>query len=359
MRRLNFFGHFLTYSGVAVQSRNFAQALSSRLELRLVQLFPPAEATAAEQLGDLRRLFDKPHPDAASLMYWTPDYYHLLGSRYPRRIGYYIFEGTRIPARYVSAINRLDAVCTASNWGVNVLRSNGVAIPCHVIPGGVDPARFYPAALADKPQPFRFLHVGKAERRKGIDLLVRAFNEAFQGDPAIRLTLSIDNIFAKGLVPERYVARLTAGLRYPTGNIDIVHFVEDIRSLYHRHHCGVFPTRAEGIGLPIMEAMACGLPVIASHNSGITEYANEQNAILLKNLAAEPVYCPIFFRNPGEMGTWDSPDVEELTEKMRWVVNHYDEARRIGAQAADWMKYRHTWDHVAERFMPLLSSSSE
>lgn len=355
MQRLNFFGHFLTHSGVAVQSRGFARALSARLDLRLVQLFHPNEPTTGAELGeDLRRLFRKPQADAPGLIFWTPDAYHRYGRNCSRRIGYYIFEGTRIPEAYVDAINRLDAVCTASAWGANVLRSNGVTVPCHVVPGGVDPARFFPTAPSLKPEPFRFLHVGKAERRKGIDLLVRAFNEAFEGDPRIRLTLSIDNVFVRGLVPERYVAGLTAGLRHPSDNIDIVHFVEDIRALYQAHHCGVFPSRAEGIGLPILEAMACGLPVITSYNSGITEYANDTNAILLKNLVSEPAYCPLFFRQPGEMGTWDSPGVEELADRMRWVVDNYDEARRIGAQAADYVGGQCTWDRAAERFVNLL-----
>jgi glycosyltransferase involved in cell wall biosynthesis len=357
MRRLNFFGHFLTYSGVAVHSRHFARALADRSDLGLIQLFRPNEPSSGEELGqDLRRRFRAPQPDAPALVFWTPDFYGALAAGYPRRIGYYIFEGTRIPVGHIRAINKLDAVCTASDWGVNILRGNGVSVPCHVVPGGIDPAQFFPVALPDRPEPFRFLSVGKAERRKGIDLLLRAFNEAFQGDPRIRLTLSIDNMFVKGLTSERYVAELTAGLRYPSGNIDIVHFVRDIRSLYHGHHCGVFPARAEGIGLPILEAMACGLPVIASFNSGITEYANDQNAILLKELATEPVFCPFFFPNPGEMGVWESPGVEELTGKMRWVVEHYDEARRIGAQAADHTSRYCTWGHAADRFISLLEN---
>lgn len=355
MHRLNFFGHFLTYSGVAVHSRHFARALLSRLSPRLVQLFNPHEPSDGQELGeDLRLLFGKPLLDAPALIFWTPDFYPLLADGYPRRIGYYIFEGTRIPPNYVREVNKLDAVCTASNWGLEVLRSNGVAIPCHVVPGGIDPTQFFPVKLPEKPMPFRFLHVGKAERRKGTDLLVRAFNKAFRGDPGIRLTLSIDNIFVKGLSAERLVAELTDGLPYPAGNIDIAHFVEDIRTLYHSHHCGVFPSRAEGIGLPIMEAMACALPVIASYNSGITEYASNKNAILLRDFLQEPVYCPYFFRKPGEMGTWDSPGVEELADKMLWTVTNYDEARRIGVQAALDMKSRCTWDHAAEKFIGLL-----
>lgn len=354
MQPLNFFGHFLTHSGVALQSRNFARALSSRLDLHLVQLFQPNEFTTGQELGaDMPRLFRKPRPDAPALAFWTPDFYRVLAAGFPRRIGYYIFEGTRIPAGYVKRLNKLDDVCTASVWGVRVLRSNGVSVPCHVVPGGVDPLRFPRAELPDRPRPFRFLLVGKAERRKGIDLLVRAFNQAFEGDPGIRLSLSIDNMFVRDLVPARYVAELTAGLPYPADNIDIVHFVEDIRVLFHAHHCGVFPSRAEGIGLPILEAMACGLPVIASHNSGITEYADDGNAILLKQLEAEPAYCPQFFPVAGEMGTWDSPGVDELAEKMRWVVEHYPEAKRIGAQAAADVRARHTWDHAADRFMGL------
>jgi glycosyltransferase involved in cell wall biosynthesis len=54
-----------------------------------------------------------------------------------------------------------------------------------------------------------------------------------------------------------------------------------MRDLYSLADAFVLPTRGEGWGIPVAEAMAMGLPVIVTNYSGPTEYANEENAYLL------------------------------------------------------------------------------
>ena len=98
--------------------------------------------------------------------------------------------------------------------------------------------------------------------------------------------------------------------------------------LYAAAHAFVLPSRGEGWGRPHVEAMAMGLPVIATNWSGPTAYMNEGNGYPVR-YRLEPVTSGPFRRHH----RWAEPDVAHLQEVMTDAVNRPDEARRRGAQA--------------------------
>jgi len=249
----------------------------------------------------------------------------------------------------------LDGVMTASKWGVEVLKNNGVTVPLYVVPGGVDHNVFNSSTRKLDEKRFRFLHIGKAESRKGTNLVIQAFNEAFQGDRKVRLSLFIDNPHLRNFDADMFLNSVHEGLglKYPVTNIDVRHFEDNIVNIYNSHHAAVFASKAEGIGLPIVEAMSCGLPVIVPFNSGITEYATDDNSILLKDLVEEDIHDPTFFAGKGEFGKWNTPKVEDLTNKMKWVRENYDKAQAIGARAEHDMQTTYSWDLAAKKLLDI------
>jgi glycosyltransferase involved in cell wall biosynthesis len=362
MENLNFYSQFYGILGIPIHARYFADALIDKMQdSRLLQLTPPDPSlsglVSSPHDGITQKLKDKmgsPILDSTNLVFWYPQSYKQIPFGKGKRIGYYIFEYTKISKSIVETINTLDAICTASKWGVEQLKANGVTIPCHVIPGGVDSSIFNSSKRNLDSKIFRFLHVGKKEERKGTDLLIRSFNKAFQGNRKVKLSLYIDNPHVAGFNSEMYLHEIGKTLQFPYGNIDVLHFYHDITDVYAKHHCAVFPTRAEGIGLPIVEAMACGVPTIASFNSGVTEFATDKNAILLKNLKEMPVYDPVFFPVSGENGVWNTPTEEELIEKMLWVYNNYGEASKIGDFAEKDLRDNYSWSLAAEKFKEIM-----
>lgn len=339
--------------GIPNHSRSFAKALAKISNLKLIQIESNFEKEGLLGDKDLYKLFGKPDFNDSNLIFWQPPSYANYSVSKNKNIGYYIFEYNIIPPKFVEQINSIDAVCTASRWGNDVLKANGVTVPVHIVPGGVDHSKFN--SLNRKPsQTFRFLHVGKAENRKGTELLINAFSKAFCGDENIRLSLYIDNVHIAGFSAEDFVKQLSYSTDFELNNIDVKHWIPDIRQAYNTHHCAVFPTKAEGIGLPIVEAMACGMPVIVSNNTGITEYANDKNCILLNNLKEEPVYDPVFFPRPGEFGTWLAPNEDELIERLRWVYKKYDFCSEIGKNAESFIKENYTWQSAASKLMEVL-----
>lgn len=348
--------------GIPQHMRSFASAIiDNASDVNIIQAVPTNMDDLYGMTPKLLSKFKDPDPSFDSLVFWYPDSYNDILNRAnvsSKRYGYYIFEYTKIPQPYIAPLNSMDAIFTASQWGLDVLKNNGVNVPIHIVPGGVDSSIFNSNNKSLDTKRMKFLHIGKAEKRKGTSLVIQAFNEAFKGDRKIRLSLFIDNPHLRDFDADMFLNEMKDSLKlqYPIDNIDVRHFEQDIVSVYNSHHAAVFASKAEGIGLPIVEAMACGLPTIVPFNSGITAYANDSNAILLKDLAVEDIDDPIFFHGPaGYYGEWNSPKISELVSSMRWVRDNYDKAALIGNKAELDMRYTYSWDMAAKKFLTTIN----
>ncbi len=299
---------------------------------------PKIESCVKQTLGTANGL-------EPALVFWYPNVYDEVLGVYPKNTALFVFEYTKIPAHFLEQIDKLDTIYTPSDWGVNILRENGVTIDIKKFPGGVNPCKFniLGRKVWNKTDKFKFLHVGKAENRKGTELLIRSFVETFHNNKNVELVLSIDNPHIRDFNADTYVKRIT-----DAKNIKTIHFVKDIKELYHSHHCAVFPTMAEAIGLPIVEAIACGIPTIATRNSGTSEYLDLVNCQKLTKLREVPVYDPVFFPKSGEFGIWESPTQEELSEKMFYVYNNYSKVLETATNDSKILLEKYTWDKALD-----------
>lgn len=344
MSKVNLFLQVYGELGIPIHSR---ELVSEYLKLNKdISITPIAPGQPNSIPSELRPLLKAPDINYPAFVFWYPQSFEQLVGVFPKTIGYYIFEYTNIPKEYVAIINQLDVICTASEWGRGVLKANGVTTKIEVVPGGVNTKKFN-KTLRKKytnGEQFIFGHVGKLENRKNTELLIESFLSKFKGNDKVKLLLSITNPHIKENPKD--IIETKFGKH---SNIEFVPFIDDIRNFYKRIHCAVFPTNAEGIGLPIVEAMACGIPTITSFNSGITEYATEENAILLIHLKKIPVYDEHFFPDAGQFGFWETPSQEELAQKMEDVFLDYDTYLKIGDNAADFMENKFSWKIAAEK----------
>jgi len=361
--KLNFFGQFFGCLGIPNHTRAFGEGLVNLLgDVRLCPISPNVSNDQYGLTDTIKNAMGEPDPTAPSLVFWYPDKFPEILATVPntsRKIGYYIFEYTKIPQQYIEAINSsLDDICTASEWGCDVLKKNGVTIPIHCVPGGVNHEVFNSKNKSLDSKKFRFLHIGKAEARKGTDIVIRAFNEAFKGDRKVKLSLYIDNPHLRDFDADTLLNDLkeTYKLKYPIKNIEVRHFQKELVSVYNSHHVAVFASKSEGIGLPIVEAMACGLPCIIPYNSGITQYANDSNAILLKNLTETTIEDPIFLK--GDYGTWNVPSVEEMADRMLFAWTHQEDIEDLGLRAEQYMKDTYSWEDSCKIFQDILYNNN-
>ncbi len=142
-----------------------------------------------------------------------------------------------------------------------------------VTPNAVDHGRFYPfeppldlRAHYGLERPF-VLAVGRLEPRKNLEKLVRAFSALPR-----EVTLAI-----VGMSDFRFEAILDATKTLPDGTVKLLGAVPDahLPALYNLAEALAYPSLAEGFGLPVLESMACGTPLLTSDRGALSEVAGD------------------------------------------------------------------------------------
>jgi len=150
-----------------------------------------------------------------------------------------------------------------------------------VIALGVDgrfrPITTEPIALAHRfgipPQPF-VLWVGSAEPRKNLGMVLRAFSLVRRRAPeCVLVVVGIDHVTDPMI--ERELDQLGPSVIRPGFISD-----DDLAALYSATRCFVFPSLYEGFGLPLLEAMACGAPIVASDRTSIPEVLGDAGILV-------------------------------------------------------------------------------
>ena len=341
--------------GYAVSSRAMAVALEdlgAEITYRYVYgpgspyPFPEPDATESDRANRImRRPLD---PAAVQVVYGQGDI--LARNTGPYRIGYTMLEVDGIPAEWARQANLMHEMWAPTDWGAQVLIDSGVTRPVHVMPLGFDPDHFHPGITGfSLDGTFAFLSVFEWGERKAPELLMRAFSDEFGDDEPVVLVCKTSNPDATVSVVEEVAA---LGLRPRGGRVvmSIGQRIPDheLGALYRSADCFVLPTRGEGWGLPVLEAMACGLPVITTDWGGTTAFLEPGIAypLEIERLVPAVARCPYYdgFR-------WAEPSYEHLRATMRHVFEHRQEAAAVGAAAAAAVHERWTWRHSAARLL--------
>jgi 1,2-diacylglycerol 3-alpha-glucosyltransferase len=204
------------------------------------------------------------------------------------------------------------------------------------IPWGTDINLFKPRSfkpvLEDR---ITFFHsVGMNPRRKGTDLVLRAFS--FLNSNA-HLVIHTQVDLEKKLPEMRpLIIRLQK-----EGKLKIYHQSFPAPGLYHLGDVYIYPTRLEGIGLTIIEAMACGLPVITSNNPPMNEFVRPDTngkLVSITRLVARPdgYYWPQCY-----------VDNDDLTLQMEWYINNIGKLPALKKQTRDYAENNFDWDKNA------------
>ncbi len=313
---------------------------------------PEPEGTGDHRLDAITRR--RRGPAGASVVYAQGDVFRRNRGRY--RIGYTMLEVDGFPAEWVRQANGMDEVWVPSAFNRDALLASGVRAPVHVMPLGVDVDHFHPA-VRGVPNPngdFVFLANFEWSERKAPQLLLTTFNQTFRADEPALLVCKVIDRSPETSLPSQGRA---AGLKSSGGRIAFLLNREfpyhQMGALYRSADCYVSATRGEGWDLPLTEAMACGLPAVATDWGAHTEYLRDDLAYPLRIRGVVPAESS----NRNHAGfNWADPDPEHLSFLLRHVFENRDEARAKGARAAAAVAERWTWRRAAGRITARLAA---
>jgi starch synthase len=227
-----------------------------------------------------------------------------------------ISEPSRRIARKLEEISLADEIVCASSFVRNSLVSQGMSDKTiRIIPYGTDCSagpRLW--TELDQEGPLKILFVGKLNAHKGLHNLFAALARVRANDFQLTLAGSWKPGFRNWL--QR---------RYPVRFSYVGQIAHDrISDLYRKNHLFIFPSLQDGFGLVILEAMAAGLPVIASTHSGAPDLIT-----------------------PGINGfLFEAGDVDALESNVRYALGNRERLPFIGAAARmtaeqfSWAAYR-------------------
>ena len=230
----------------------------------------------------------------------------ILGPRY----GYWAWELPRAPASWIRDGGLVDEIWAPSTYTATAL--DGAKAPVRVVP--------HPLFLEDyqdvvpAPRPTGFLAVSlfdfnSAAARKNPEGVIAAFLKAFGEDPSAQLVLKTQN---GHLFPD-HLARLRERAPSNVTLEDAVWPYAQVKSLIASADVLLSLHRAEGFGLTPAEAMAMGIPVIATGWSGNLDFMDAESALLIPSRPV-PVTDP---QGIYAGQTWADPDIDAAAAALR------------------------------------------
>lgn len=343
-------------TGYGVAAKNIIRQLG-RPEMELeVSLFPrqnkclsdnEEELALFQSMGANALEFDY---DATTLNIWHEfDLAHRVGNG--QYVAFPFFEMTKLSEIARHHLKMPHKVIVASKWARNIVHNNVDRGQVFVAPLGVDTSIFFPAKPNDDGH-YHFFTIGKWEKRKGHDFILRCFDKAFSKQDKVQLHF-LTSHFA---FPERYTAHWTK-MCQSCALHNKVHIVKpmathkNVADFIRSCHCGLYPSRAEGWNLELLESMACSKPVITTNYSAHTEYVTNKNAFLIETPNLELASDGYYFH--GESGEWAELDYDEeecMVEYMRRCFKERIVENPEGVKTAQ----EFTWERTASKILEIL-----
>ena len=248
------------------------------------------------------------------------------------------------------------SVVTPSRWAALAFKRFGLPQErIHVVPHGVDPTVLCPDEASRRTMRSRFglnnhfvyMAVGAMTWNKGIDLLVAAFARVIETEPNVRLVLK----GADGLYPSReFVRRILTDLPAREREAVCARLVyegstlsqQGIAHLLRAADCYVSPYRAEGFNMPVLEAAACGVPLICTTGSPTDEFTDPAFARQIRSTFIQTELSDT------ESGDALEPDLDHLVELMREASHDRAGTIAAGARAAAYAAERFSWPAVTD-----------
>jgi glycosyltransferase involved in cell wall biosynthesis len=222
---------------------------------------------------------------------------------------------------------------TNSSETLKVSLENGLKkTKLEIIPFGVDTNIFKPNNVSKEKKIIQILSIGYLIERKGFEYLIKSVREVLKIYDNVKL-----KIVGTGPL-ENQIKNQIKELKL-AGNIELVGNVsdEELLDLYNSSDIFVLPSivdsqgNTEGLGVVLLEAMACKLPVIASNIGGIPDIVHDNvNGILVPQ-----------------------KDVFELSKAINKMINSEEFRKSMAINGYDMVKVHFSWEQIAKDYIEI------
>ena len=322
-------------------------------------------------LGELDESVNRPIDYDTVLLHLLPDMYPPWIEREAGKkiAGYLAWETDRLPAHWVSILDRLDLVLVPSRWNKAVLEGSGVATPVAVVPhvlqtwdGPVEP---WPEADGL----CVFYTIGAWTHRKGLGLTLESYLDAFTTADPVILVIKTGRQDLTQFAGRRFIGRIRRAFgttaravrrlrrRYPRPARVLLETADlneaALFGLHRRGDCFVSLTRGEGWGLAAFEAAGEGNPVVMTGHGGQLDFLLPEDAYLV-DYKLVPVRAGEFERSYTTEQSWAEPDREDAGRKMKVVFEDRKAAREKGQRLRKFVREGFSERAITQRLVAAL-----
>jgi glycosyltransferase involved in cell wall biosynthesis len=231
-----------------------------------------------------------------------------------------------------------------------------------VIPCGIDPHIYQPVSPTERWrlrrdlgwEGFVFLNAGAMIPSKGFDFLLRGFAAVVDRYPQARLVLK-GNDWVYPAADDR-IGEILVELRPDQADQVLQRLIyigdslsfREMARLYQAADAYVSPYLAEGFNMPVLEAIACGLPVICTAGGSTDDFTTPDFALRIQS---KPLKVTV---GKGQQGWLLIPDQSHLVQLMSWLIEHPEFAQQAYQMGPQFVVKNYTWQAVADRWKDLI-----
>lgn len=246
------------------------------------------------------------------------NHYHMYLEKITPYLPYILQKTKKLTSYSIESYTKLffdsgDLVVTPTQVMKNYLKKIGVNKTIKVVPFGIDFNKFG-ALEIKKDETFTFLYVGRLNKEKNVNLLVESFNK-FAKDKNVKLKIIGDGPEKKNIkefIKEKKLENKVKILGWKKREV--------LPLEYSSAHCFITLSDSETFGIVILEAMACGLPIIGANEAAIPELVeNGTNGFLvdIKNKDSILDKMNQLYKNPNLQ--------IEFSKKSKIIAKKFDE----------------------------------
>lgn len=264
-------------------------------------------------------------------------------------IGYVFTPFDRFEGEAVREMNRMDEVWVHSEFQRECARASGVKRDVVVMPSGVDPDYFHPGVTGYR-LPGRFTFLAPLDWGPGAacETLLRAFTDEFDATEKVVLVMKVASPSPGGEVEEAVEAMGLPSDRAPVVFVldhDVPHYQRGC--LLRSADCLVMPLRAQVLEPLAAEALACGVPVVATGWGAEPALFDSASAFAVD-------YALVGSPQPG--ARWAEPDYGHLRSMLRRVVEEAETVRGSALEASGIIRGSRGWEVLAAKVVERLDS---